>query len=134
MAEESKSTEPSAGEPAEPATPTATDPLKPTIHEAELESGPSGRVLRGAEIDFDSAIARRRDGQNVVVGGDDTAANRRLAGRIEAVVGPCVRADPHIRHAGKFALPHYQQTRRAPPGPAGHTFYETAGRKARKTA
>src|SRR5437773_11571996 len=118
MAEQAKSTEPSAGQPAEPVTPTSTDPLKPTIHEAELESGPSGRVLRAAEIDFDTAVARRRAGRNIVVCGDETAANRRLAGQIEAVVGLCVRADPHVGHAGKFALPHYQQTRRAPPGPA----------------
>lgn len=108
-------------------------PPPPTIHEAELESGPSGRVLRGAASDFGAAVARRRAGRNVVVCGEDQDQNRRLAGRIEAAVGPSQRADPHIRHAGPHALPHYQQTRRTPPGPAGHTFYETARRKARRT-
>jgi hypothetical protein len=90
-------------------------------------------VLRAAEIDFAAAVARRQAGQNVVVCGDDAGANKRLAGQIEAAVGPCKRSDPHIRHAGPHALPHYQQTVRAPPGPPGHTFYETARRKARGT-
>src|SRR5262245_14420732 len=106
---------------------------QPTIHEAVLESGPSGRVLRGVEIDIDTALARRRGGENVVVCGDDTAANRRLAGQIETSIGPCVRADPHTRHAGPYALPHFQQARRTPPGPGGHAFYETDRRKARGT-
>src|SRR5437764_453373 len=97
----------------------------PTVHEAELESGGSGRVLRGAEIDFAAAVARRRAGRNVVVCGEHARTNQRLAGRIEAAVGPCVRGDPHVKYAGPFALPHYQQTRRDPPGPPGHTFYET---------
>ena len=118
----------------EPAQPIATKPPKPTIYEAELESGPSERVVRGAEIDFDAAVFRRRRGENVVVCGDEIAANQRQAGRIEAAVGPCVRAGPHTRHAGPFALPHYQQTRRNPPGPPGHTFYKTVRRKARRTA
>jgi hypothetical protein len=115
-----------------PTTPPEAEP-PPTIHEAELESGLSGRVLAGATIDFDAAVARRRSGQNVVVCGADHAANRRLARRIEATVGPYVHGDPHTRHAGPFALPHFQQTRRTPPGPAGHTFYETKHRKARRT-
>jgi hypothetical protein len=72
-------------------------------------------------------------GQNVVVCGDDEDANRRLAKHIESAAGPAQRGDPHIRHAGPYALPHYQQTRRTPLGPAGHTFYETTKRKARKT-
>ncbi len=105
----------------------------PSKNNAELEAGPSGRVLRGARIEFEAAVARRRTGQNVVVCGDDVGANRRRAGQIEAAVGPCQRADPHIRHAGPQALPHCQQSRRTPPGPAGHTFYETAHRKARIT-
>jgi hypothetical protein len=122
-----------AAPPAEPPGPTPPPaPPQPTIHEAELESGPSGRVLRGSEIDFATAVARRQAGQNVVVCGDDAGANKRRGGQIEAAVGPCLRADPHIRHAGPYALPHYQQTRRAPPGPAGHTFYETVRRKARR--
>src|SRR5437762_5675216 len=100
-----------------PAAPTGpATPPEPTLHEAELESGPSGRVLRGAEIDFETAVARRKATRNVVVCGDDAGANRRLAGKVEAAVGPCRPADPHVRHAGPYALPHYQQTRRDPPG------------------
>ena len=121
---------PEAAPPAEP--PPAPLPPPTTIHEAELESGPSGRVLWGAEIDFDTAVARRQTEQNVFVCGDNAGANLRQAGQIEATVGPCKRSDPHIRHAGPHALPHYQQTQRTPAGPADHTFYETARRKARR--
>src|SRR5262245_47778923 len=60
----------------------------PTIHGAEPAPGPSGASLFGPEIDFDTAVARRRAGQDVVVRGDDSDANRRLAYRIEAAVGP----------------------------------------------
>jgi len=118
---------PEADPPAE-----TSPPPPPTFHEAELEPGPSGRVLWGAEIEFDAAVARRQTGQNVVVCGDDAGANKRQAGLIEATVGPCKRSDPHIRHAGPQALPHYQQTQRTPAGPAGLTFYDTARRKARR--
>lgn len=100
----------------------------PTIHEAERASGPSGAVLAGTVLDFHTAVARRQAGLDVVVCGEDVAANRRLAGAIEAAVGACQRSDPH-RRAGSLALPHFQQD--APP-PDGHTFYETAHRKARK--
>jgi hypothetical protein len=125
MADETNTPTPAGAGPAAPAP--------PTIHEAELESGGTGRVQWGAEIDFAEAVARRRAGRNVVVCGDHARTNQRLAGRIEAAVGPSMRADPHVRHAGPFALPHYQQTRRTPPGPPGHTFYETEHRKARRT-
>lgn len=110
--------------------PAAASPLaqSPTIHEAERASGPSGAILSGAVIDFKEAVARREAGLDVVVCGADVAANRRLAGAIEAAVGACQRSDPH-RRAGPLALPHFQQD--APP-PEGHTFYETANRKARK--
>jgi len=109
--------------------PAAANPLpSPTIHEAERASGPSGAILSGAVIDFNAAVARRQAGLDVVVWGGDAAANRRLAGAIEAAVGACQRSDPH-RRAGPLALPHFQQD--APP-PEGHTFYETAKRKARK--
>lgn len=109
--------------------PAAASPLpSPTIHEAERASGPSGAILFGAVIDFNAAVARRQAGLDVVVCGGDVAANRHLAGAIEASVGACQRSDPH-RRAGPLALPHFQQD--APP-PEGHTFYETANRKARK--
>src|SRR5262249_11175468 len=101
----------------------------PTIHEAELASGPSGAVLRGAEIDFDAAVARRKTGADVVVCGNDIDANRSLARRIESAVGPCRRSDPQQK-AGPQALPHYQPD---PRPPDGHTFYETPRRKSRKS-
>lgn len=100
----------------------------PTIHEATLVSGPSGAVIRGAEIDEAAAIARRRAGENVVVCGDDLDANREAARSIEAAVGPWKRQRFHT-NAGPQALPHFQQQRKPPDG---HTFYETGARKARK--
>jgi hypothetical protein len=108
--------------------PTAEKPPVTTIHEAELESGPSGRVLRGRELVVDEAVARRRAGQNVVVCGIDVDANRRQAYAIELAVGPCKRGAPHDL-AGPHALPHYQPTSRPPDG---HAFYETERRKSRK--
>jgi hypothetical protein len=107
-------------------------PAAPTIHEAFLGSGGAGFVEYGAEIDFTTAVLRRQTGEDVVVRGEDINANRRLAEQIEKAVGPCQRQVPPIRSAGPHALPHYQQTRRKPPGPVGHTFYETAQRKARR--
>jgi hypothetical protein len=101
----------------------------PTIHEAELESGCSGAVLWGAEIDEVAAIARRSAGLNVVVRGGDIDANRRLALAIESAVGPAKRGVPHSQHAGPLALPHFQQVT---PPPMGHTFYETDKKKAKK--
>jgi hypothetical protein len=104
-------------------------PPPPSIHEAELASGPSGAVEYGAEIDLTAAVSRRRAGGNVVVRGEDVDANRRLACSIESAVGSCRRGDPH-RSAGPHALPHYQPQSRPPDG---HTFYETPRRKARKS-
>jgi hypothetical protein len=109
--------------------PTPAPSPAPTVHEAELAAGPSGAVLFGAEIDFANAVARRQAGQDVVVRGDDTDANRRLAYRIEAAVGPPTRPQPPERKAGPLALPHFHQQSR---DPAGHLFYETEKRKARK--
>ena|SRR5437588_8428638 len=101
----------------------------PTIHEAERSSGPSGAVLRGAEIDFATAVTRRRNGEDGVVCGGIIDANRRLAAPIEAAVGPATRAQiPHVK-AGPLALPHFHQQQRFPDG---HTFYETTRRKARR--
>src|SRR5689334_12106161 len=101
----------------------------PRIHEATRASGPSGAVLRGAEIDLATAIARRQAGLDVVVCGDDVDANRALAGTLESSVGPCQRQDPH-KKAGPCALPHFQQLTVLD---GGHTFYETGNprRKAR---
>jgi hypothetical protein len=83
------------------------------IHEATLASGPSGLVLRGAEIDLATAIAQRRAGKDVVVCGDDVKANANLARQIESAVGPYVQAPPHSK-AGPRSLPHFQ------PDPRGH--------------
>jgi hypothetical protein len=107
--------------------PGAAQPPAPTIHEAERAGGPSGAVLRGIEIDFATAVSRRRSGQDVVVCGDDVNANRRLAEQIEGAVGPYVRMAPHRRHAGPRALPHCQQQ---DPSHLGHSFYETPNLRA----
>src|SRR5258708_5012024 len=72
----------------------------PAIYEAELGSGPSGLVLRSAELDFDQAVARRHAGLAVVVCGSDLAANRALAAAIEGAVGPRTTPQkPHTRRA-----------------------------------
>jgi len=48
----------------------------PTIHEATLAPGPSGAVLKGAEIDLATAVARRQAGLDIVVCGDDRKARK----------------------------------------------------------
>jgi hypothetical protein len=111
-----------------PATPPSPSPSV-RIHAAELASGASGGVLRGAAIDFDKAVARRRVGKNVVVCGDDLKANRRQAEQIEAAVGPYLRSAPH-RLAGPRALPHFQQE---DDDHEGHTFYETPNLRAMRS-
>jgi hypothetical protein len=102
----------------------------PKVHEAELASGASGAVLKGAEIDLAAAIARRQAGLDIVVCGDDRKANKAIARRIEAAVGRYTEQKPH-RRAGPHTLPHFQPESRPP---EGHSFYETANplRKARK--
>jgi len=115
---------------ASPRGPAATVP--PKIHEATLAGGLSGAVLKGTEIDFATAVARRRAGENIVVCGDNLKANRALARAIEAAVGPATTPQkPHYQKAGPAALPHFQQVDPAHPG---HSFYETDNprRKARK--
>jgi hypothetical protein len=99
------------------------------IHEAERESGPSGAVLRGPIIDMAAAVTRRRAGEDVVVCGSDTDANRRLAYQLEAAVGPTTRPEAPHKKAGPMALPHFHQSNRSP---KGHTFYETDRRKTKK--
>jgi len=102
--------------------------VPPKIHEAELASGPSGAVLRGAEIDPAAAVVRRLAGENVVVCGGSLEENRKLAQTIEAAVGPYERQVPRDELAGPLALPHFQQVDRSF---GGHCFYETENRKAR---
>ncbi len=104
-------------------------PAPSTIHEAERESGPSGAILRGAELDMAAAVARRQSGEDVVVCGSDTDANRRLAYQVESGVGPPSRPQAPHKNAGPMSLPHFHQHDRSP---EGHTFYETDKRKTRR--
>ena len=107
----------------------STPPILATIHEAAVVPGFSGTVQYGAEIDEVAAVARRSLGLDIVVRGDDTAVNRRLARKMEAQVGtPSLPQPPHMR-AGPRALPHFHQQSR---NPGGHGFYETDKRKARR--
>ena len=111
-------------------TERAPPPPTTSIHEAELAPGPSGAVVYGKEIDELTAVGRRTNGEDVVVRGDDTNANRARAYSIEALVGPPSKPQfPHTSTAGLMALPHFHQASRSP---KGHAFYETDRRKARK--
>ena len=83
----------------------------------------------GSEIDETTAVARRAAGLDIVVRGDDTAINRRLARKIEAQMGTPSPPQPPHTSAGSRALPHFHQQSRTP---GGHGFYETDRRKARK--
>ena len=79
--------------------PESTRPA-PSIHEAELATGPSGAVEYGADIDEAAAVARRKGGEDIVIRGDDTTANRALTYRIEAQVGlPSKPQFPHTNGA-----------------------------------
>ncbi len=112
--------------------PDAQESPTPTIHEAELASGPSGAVEWGSAMGVEAAAQRRRAGLDIVVRGDSLNANRALAREIEAMVGPPSRPQfPHSTSAGAQALPHFHQQSRSP---TGHSFYETERRKARKKA
>ncbi len=102
------------------ATPATVEP--PRIYEATLESGPSGWVVRGSEIDLATAIARRQSGRDVVVCGGAVKANRSLARTIETGVGTPTRPQHPHKNAGPHALPHFHRESRAVDG---HTFYET---------
>jgi hypothetical protein len=110
--------------------PEPPNPPEPTVHAAEPASGPSGLVdWWDPELTLEEAAERRREGLDIVVRGGDIAANRRRAREIEALVGTPSRPQfPHTS-AGPRALPHFHQHTRSP---AGHCFYETSERKARK--
>src|ERR1700693_2120956 len=97
------------------------------ICEADCSRDGSGGVLCGGSLDQSQAIARRKEGLDVVVCGEDTFANAHVAYAIEKAVGPCRPDGPHTDVAGANALPHFQQ-KIVPP--EGHTFYETPVRKA----
>lgn len=100
-----------------------------TIHEALRSFDGSGVVFWGAGLTPDQAAERRRRGEDIVVRGNDLAANREQAKAIEAVVGTPSRPQFPHHSAGRHALPHFHQHSRSP---AGHSFYETARLKARK--
>ena len=109
------------------AQPISAQPPAPVARIFKATRGSQGRVIRGVEISEANAIAERLAGNDVVVCGNRARANRQLAQRIEnAVKRPNKRQDPHERE-GPYALPHFQPIQRPP---AGHTFYETAHRKA----
>jgi hypothetical protein len=112
-------------------TPAIVEP--PRIYEATLESGASGWVIRGLDIDLAAAIARRQSGRDVVVCGGALKANRSLARTIESAVGMPTRPQHPHKNAGPHALPHFHQQSRAVDG---HTFYETDNlqRKARRAS
>jgi hypothetical protein len=117
-----------AGKKARTKKPPPSPPQPPRIHEATLEPGASGAVVKGAAIDEAVAIARRKAGEDIVVCGNAVKATRRVALAVESAVGPCERQEPHVRLAGPLALPHFQQTDRSR---KGHSFYETERRKAK---
>lgn len=85
--------------------PTPPPSRAPTIHEAEPAPGPSGAIRFGPEIDFEHAVAKRQAGQDVVIRGADTDANRRLAYRIEAAVGPPTRPQAPSAGPGRWPCP-----------------------------
>jgi hypothetical protein len=100
-------------------------PGNPRVYEATL--GAQGKVIKGAVITEGQAIARRRADRDIVVCEGTHKANRALAQKIENQVGPNQPGTPHTKSAGRYALPHFQQTK---PPPEGHSFYETDQRKA----
>ena len=103
---------------------------EPIIMEAYPTLDRSGWVDVGKVLTIEEAATRRTIGLDVVVCGDDHMTNRRLATKIEGMVGPVSRAQPpHKGSAGPHALPHYHQDSRVP---RGHTFYETPNLRARR--
>jgi hypothetical protein len=100
----------------------------PRIFKAERAEDGSGIVFRLLELTEAEAVLERQSERDIVVCGDDLMANQKLAQKIEAAIGRCVRSAPHAS-AGLDALPHFQPENRPP---KGHSFYETPRRKARR--
>jgi len=99
----------------------------PTIHQAECRT--NGDVVKKMQISEPEAVQERKAGRDVVVCGDDVAANRELAKQIEyRAHGSYKRCGAHAS-AGPNALNHFQPDPRN--GVTGHSFYETKGRKAK---
>ena len=107
----------------EPSTGTST----PEIYEAIRTTDGTGAVIKGHLLTRGQAETRRQNGLDIVVCGADETDNYLLAADIEASAGPWTHHRPHPVSAGPQALPHFQQ-RRIPP--RGHSFYETATKKA----
>src|SRR5207244_2097674 len=99
----------------------------PAICEATRAIDGTGAVLRGQQLTRDQAEARRQNGLDIVVCGADETDNYLLAADIEAAAGPWTHHRSHPVNAGPRALPHFQQRRKPP---HGHSFYETATKKA----
>ena len=72
-------------------TPASHTPRPPRIHRAILTGG---GVEAGEEISREIAIQERPSGHDVVVCGEDTRTNRRLAAEIEDEVGPKAHHEP----------------------------------------
>ena len=107
--------------------PTRTS-TPPKIYGATIRAL-DGAVVKGKEITQADAEKSRRAGGNVVVCGPDHDANMDLAQQIEQNANGRWKRCPFHPNAGPKALPHFQPDPR-PPGDRGHTFYETAKRKA----
>ncbi len=99
----------------------------PVVYEATRATDGTGAVIKGAGITKIQAEARRQRGLDIVVCDADETDNFLLAADIEAAVGPWTHHRPHPVSAGPQALPHFQQRKRLP---RGHSFYETAIKKA----
>ena len=99
-------------------------------YEATLAADASGDVTKGLEIDKQSAIDRRKNGNDTVVCGPDPRENRREASSVEHAASGIGNVIHHAAHAnsGPNALNHYQAI--SPP-PTGHCFYETKSQKAK---
>jgi hypothetical protein len=113
-----------------PLDPTPSAPTLPAIYEATRAADGSNAVIRGAELSQAQAVARRRNGEDIVVCGSDTLQNDKLAHDIEAAAASGKLILYHGSHGGPLSLPHWQQ--KVPP-PGGHSFHETPVRKARTT-
>jgi hypothetical protein len=97
------------------------------IHKASLRA--DGAVMRGAALTEADAVKERKAGRDVVVCGQDKAANKNLARGIEQMAnGKYKLCLPHYATGGQ-GLPHFQPD---PRPPDGHCFYETKTRKSKK--
>jgi hypothetical protein len=107
---------------AEPPTPEAAG------YRAEPIPGPDGTVeWWGNPLTDAAAVARLRQGLDIVVRGPVRRQNRNKAG--DLMVAAFGGAEEDQPHGGRMALPHFH-----PPGrsPEVHAFYESPPRHAKK--